>query len=56
VSAAENPGLQRLADKFACLEKPATSRMLNSLRIQATIATFFSSDDETVVEGLDDRG
>jgi hypothetical protein len=26
VSAAENPGLQRLADKFACLEKPATSR------------------------------
>jgi hypothetical protein len=25
VSAAENQGLQRLADKFACLEKPATS-------------------------------
>jgi len=27
VSAAENPGLQRLADKFAYLEKPATSRL-----------------------------
>jgi hypothetical protein len=26
VSATENPSLQRLADKFACLEKPATSR------------------------------
>jgi hypothetical protein len=25
VSAAENPSLQRLADNFACLEKPATS-------------------------------
>jgi len=38
VSAAENPGLQRLADKFACLEKTATSRKnevwLNPERVQ----------------------
>jgi hypothetical protein len=32
-SAAENPGLQRLADECACLEEPATGRQKTDLRL-----------------------
>src|ERR1700688_430103 len=42
VSEAENPGLQRLADKFACLEKPATSSRINT-RLPSCSASQFGS-------------